>query len=114
MGNRASKGKKVSGLKKLRSIIDDEHGILMVGILAVTFIISSSIIWLVGALIVNSTFDALVPYFPVSDPRALATAQNAVAAYGVVIVVVDVLLLVWWGVSAQRVESQESPTGVAF
>ena len=53
--------------------------------LAIAFIISSSLIWLVGALIVNQTFDALTPYF-FGDPRVVG-AQNAVNVYGVVIVV---------------------------
>jgi len=44
----------------------------------------------------------------------LLAASNAVNVYGVVIVVVDVLLLVWWGISAQRVESEESPVDVVF
>ena len=68
---------------------------------------------MIGALIVNRTFDALAPYFAVGDPRALIAAQNAVNAYGVSIVVIDILFLVWWGISAQRVESEESPMGVA-
>jgi hypothetical protein len=101
-------------LKSLGSFVVDERGIVAVGVLAITFIISSSLIWLVGALIVNQTFDALVPYFSGADPRGLLAASNAVNVYGVVIVVVDVLLLVWWGISAQRVESEESPVDVVF
>lgn len=88
---------------------NDESGIIMEGIIAIVFIVFSSLIWLVGALVVNQTFDALTPFFALGDPRAFVTAQNAVNIYGVVIVVVDSLLLVWWGISAQRVESEESP-----
>lgn len=105
----ASEGEAFSGLRKLADFIMDESGILLEGIIAIVFIVCSSLIWLVGALIVNQTFDALLPYFLVGDPRALVTAQSAVTNYGIVIVVVDALLLVWWGISAQRVESEESP-----
>lgn len=99
-------------MRKLCDLAKENSGIVAVGMLAIAFIISSSLIWLVGALIVNQTFDALTPYFPLGDPRGLLAAQNAVNVYGVVIVVVDVLLLVWWGISAQRVESEESPLEV--
>jgi len=112
LGDCAGEGAEVSGIGKLKRFVGDRRGIVAVGVLAIVFIISSSLIWLVGALIVNRTFDALAPYFAVGDPRALITAQNAVNIYGVVIVVVDVLLLVWWGISAQRVESQETPMEV--
>ena len=98
-------------MRSLRDFRNNTQGIVLVGVIAIVFIISSSLIWLVGALIVNRTFDALAPYFAVGDPRALVTAQSAVNTYGVVIVVVDVLLLVWWGISAQRVESEETAGG---
>ena len=101
-------------MRSLREFRNDESGIVLVGVIAIIFIMCSSIIWLIGALIVNRTFDALAPYFAVGDPRALITAQNAVNTYGVVIVFVDILLLVWWGISAQRVESEESPGPEVF
>jgi len=102
-------------MRFLKAFIRDENGILMEGIIAIVFIISSSLIWLVGALVVNRVFDTFVPYFVPLDPRALATAQNAVTTYGVVIVCVDILLLVYWGISAQRVESEETQAaGVVF
>jgi len=94
-------------LKPFHRLLRSKRGIVLAGVVAITFIFLSSIIWLVGALIVNRTFDALVPYMD-EDPRVLILNQNAVNAYGVSIVIVDVLLLVWWGLSAQKVESQES------
>lgn len=100
--------------RSLRDFRSNQSGIVVVGVIAIVFIVFSSLIWLVGALIVNRTFDALAPYFAVGDPRALVTAQNAVNTYGVMIVVVDILLLVWWGISAQRVESEESPAGAVM
>jgi hypothetical protein len=112
LGNCAGEGAEEFIIKLFKRFIEDKRGIVAVGVLAIAFIISSSMIWLVGALIVNQTFDALVPYFPAGDPRGLYAAQNAVNMYGVMIVVVDVLFLVWWGISAQRVESEESPMEV--
>ena len=94
-------------MKKLRSFRKDKRGIVLVGIIAITFIISSSIIGLVGALAVNETADALGPY--ATDQRAINLIESCRNAYIVAIVLVDVLLLVWWGVSAQRKESQEDP-----
>jgi hypothetical protein len=114
LGDCAGEGAEVSGIGKLKRFVGDRRGIVAVGVLAIVFIISSSLVWLVGALIVNRTFDALTPYFSGADPRGLLAASNAVNVYGVVIVVVDVLLLVWWGISAQRVESEESPVDVVF
>lgn len=93
---------------KLSTIRKDNRGILLAGAIAISFIIMSSIIWLAGALIVNRTFDAFQPWFAISDPRALITAQNAVNAYGVSIIIVDLLFLLWWGLSAQKKESVES------
>lgn len=96
-----------------RDFRNDQNGIVLVGVIAISFIIMSSIIWICGALIVNKVFDAVIPYFSVDDTRGLVTAQNTVNTYGVVIVVVDFLLLAWWAISAQRVESVESAGGVA-
>lgn len=92
-----------------QSFLRDDSGIIFVGVVAITFIILSSIVWLACALFVNRTFDALLPILLTCDPRALATSQTAVNAFGVSIVVTDVLFLVWWGLSAQKVESQEMP-----
>jgi hypothetical protein len=94
---------------KLRNFKKDNKGILLVGAIAITFIFLSSIVWLAGAIVVNRTFDAFQPWFAISDPRALVLAQNAVNAYGVSIVITDVCFLIWWGLSAQKKESQESP-----
>jgi hypothetical protein len=94
-----------------RSWIHDTHAIILPAIIAITFIFLSSIIWLIGALIVNRTFDSLLPYIMQCDPRVLAISQSALNAYAVVIVIVDVGLLVWWGLSAQKKESVESPGG---
>ena len=91
------------------------QGIILVGIIAITFIILSSIIWLVLALVVNRVFDGLMPIYLTCDPRALATGTNALNAFGVSIVVVDIMFLVWWGLSAQKKGSREDPAlGVGF
>lgn len=92
-----------------RNFRKNSEGILLAGAIAITFIILSSMVWLAGAVIVNKTFDAFQPWFAISDPRALALAQSAVNAYGVSIVIVDCLLLLWWGLSSQKSESQEYP-----
>jgi type VI protein secretion system component VasK len=99
--------------RRLRDFRNDKRGILLVGIVTMAFIVMSSLIWLVGALVVNRVFDAFTPLLNAGDPRALIAAQNAVNAYGVSIVVIDILLLVYWAISAQRIESEESPAGVA-
>ena len=95
-----------------QSFLGDRRGIIAVGIVAICFIFLSTFLWLIGALIVNRTFDAFVPLFNDSgEPRTLLTGQHAVNAFGVSIVIIDVLLLVWWALSAQRVESQEYAGG---
>jgi hypothetical protein len=96
-------------MRKLRSFRNDKRAIILPAVIAITFIILSSIIWLAGALIVNRTFDQLQGIIAECDPRVLSISQNALNAYAVSIVVVDGLLLVWWGLSSQKVESQESP-----
>jgi hypothetical protein len=97
----------------MRRFRQNQSGIVLVGIICIVFIICSSIIGLAGALAVNKVADALTPYLG-SDVRALNTVTSARNAYIVAVVLVDVLLLVYWGVSAQRKESQESPSGVYF
>lgn len=98
----------------MRNFIKDTKGIILPGIIAISFIIMSSIIWLCGALIVNRVFDAFQPWYAISDPRALTVSQSALQAYSISIIVVDCLLLLWWGLSAFKTESQESPAGVSF
>ncbi|MFA5365678.1 MAG: hypothetical protein WC325_10910 [Candidatus Bathyarchaeia archaeon] len=95
-----------------KSLLKDDSGIIFEGVIAITFIILSSIVWLCCALFVNRVFDAFIPTLLTCDPRALATSQTAVNAFGVSIVIVDVMFLVWWGLSAQKVESQEYAGGV--
>jgi hypothetical protein len=92
---------------KLRSFRNDKRGIIIAGIIAITFIILSSIVWLVGALIVNRFFDALLPTMLLCDPQVLIVNQNAVNAYGISIIPVDVCFLIWWAVSAQKKEVVE-------
>lgn len=91
------------------SWIHDTRAMILSGIIAITFIFLSSITWLVGAMIVNRTFDSLLPFIMESDPRVLAICQSSINAYAFVIVIVDVGMLVWWGLSAQKKESVESP-----
>lgn len=95
---------------KISHFMKDTQGILLAGAIAITFIFLSSLIWILGALIVNKTFDAFQPWFAISDPRALVVAQNAITAYGVSIIPVDGALMLWWFLSAQKKESQESPS----
>jgi hypothetical protein len=94
---------------QLQKFTKEKNGILLAGAIAITFIFLSSLIWLIGAVIVNKTFDAFQPWFAQADPRALVLSQNAVNAYGIAIIPVDILLLVWWGLSAQKKDSQDSP-----
>lgn len=90
-----------------RSFRRDRRGIIAVGVVAIAFIFVSTIIWLAGALVVNRTFDAFLPIFNRMDVETRIISEHALNIYGVSILVVDLLLLVWWGLSAQRVERQE-------
>jgi hypothetical protein len=89
----------------------NKEGIVKEGIIAISFIVMSSIIWLVGQLIVSKTFDAFMPWFAITDPRVLITANAAMTGYSISIIIVDILFLVWWGLSTQKHESFEEPMG---
>ena len=67
-----------------------------------------------GALAVNRIADAVLPLVGGNSVSALNLIQNARNAYIVAIVLADVCLLIYWGVSAQRKERQESPSPVFF
>ena len=97
----------------MRNFIHNRSGIVLVSVIAITFIIASSIIGLVGALAVNQVADALTPYMG-SDVRATNLVQSCRNAYIVSIVLADVMLIIWWATSAQKSESQESPQYVPF
>jgi hypothetical protein len=92
-----------------KKLLHSKSGMIVSGIIAIVFIFLSSLIWLVGALILNKTFDAFMPWFAISNPRAYIVSQQAMTAYAISIVITDILLLVWWGLSSQKRESQESP-----
>ncbi len=96
---------------KRRRFLKDTRAIVLEGVIAIIWIMLSSITWLVGAMIVNRTYDALYSYSVQCDPRVLAIQQSALNAYAVVIVIVDVGLIVWWAISAQKKRSVESPGG---
>ena len=101
-------------VKKLSQFINDTSGIIFEGVIAVSFIIMSSMVWLCGEVIVSRVFDGFLPILNLCDPRGLAMVQMYLNAYGVSIVIVDVLFIVWWGLAAGKSESQESPLGVRF
>jgi hypothetical protein len=91
-----------------RNFWKDERGIIAVGVLAICFIVFSSVLWLVAVLIVNRVFDAFTPiYANFESIYPSLVGQHVVNATGIAIVVIDGLLLLWWAISAQRVESQE-------
>jgi hypothetical protein len=98
-------------IRNLRNLKEDKSGILLEGLITIVFVISSSIIGLVGALAVNRIADALTPFIS-NNVQALALVQNCRNAYIVGVVLVDISLIVYWGVSAQRKERQESPMPV--
>ena len=100
--------------RSLRNFRDNRSGIVLIGLICIVFIVTSSLIGLVGALAVNRIADALSP-FTSGDIRATALVETARNAYILSIVLVDITLLVYWAVSAQRKESQEQPaSGVIF
>jgi len=96
---------------KRRNFRNNKRGIVLVGVIAIVFIVLSSIVWLVGAMIVNRTFDGLLPTLEECDPRVLSLSQKVLNAYAVSIVVIDVLFLVWWGLNAQKKEVVDEPAG---
>lgn len=101
--------------KKLRQ---NNQGIVLAGIIAITFIVLSSMIWVVGAIIVSRFNDGFLPFMTsLGDPRVTTVASMAMTAYGWAIVPVDVGLIVWWALSASKKESQEYndiPVGANF
>jgi len=105
-------------MRTLRDFKDNKQGIVLVSLIVIVFITVSSIIGIVGALAVNKIADDVVamniPGFS-NSIQALNLVQTARNAYIVAIVLVDILLLIYLFVSAQRKETQDSPTqGVYF
>jgi hypothetical protein len=98
-------------IRKLRA---NKNGILLVGIICIVFIVLSSIIWLVGALILNRVFDAFGPWFAITDPRTLAVSQSALNAYGISTIITDIAFISYWAISTQRQESEEYPAGMYY
>jgi branched-subunit amino acid ABC-type transport system permease component len=88
------------------NLVTDKRGILMEGMIAIVFIIASSLTWLVGALILNQYLDSVAPYTD-KFPQASVLSMNVRNSFGIVIVVVDGLLLFWWGLQSFRRERQE-------
>ena len=91
-----------------RNFKRNTEGLVLVSIIAIVFLFCINIIGLVGALTVNQIADAVTPDVG-SDVRAYDLVQNCRNVYIVTVVLADVLMLVWWAVSAQRKESQEAP-----
>jgi hypothetical protein len=91
---------------KRRNFRENNQGIVLVGLIAIIFIICSSIIGIVGALAVNQVGDAMAQY--ATDIRASNLITSCRNVYIVSVVLVDVLLLVWWGVSAQEKDPDAS------
>lgn len=101
-------------MNKIKELIKDSKGIILEGVIAISFIFFSSLIWLIGEIVIHRTYDAMVPtFFDQIDPRGLALVDNYINAYAVSIIIVDALLLLWWGLSTQKHETQEYP-GVTF
>ena len=104
-------------MRTLRDFKDNKQGIVLVSLIVIVFITVTSIIGLVGALAVNKIADDVVamniPGFS-NNIQALNLVQTARNAYIIAVVLTDVMLLVYWAVSAQRKESQEQPAGVYF
>jgi len=103
---------RTSGAVK-NSLIEDKRGILMQGIIAVVFITASTLLWLICALILNRVADSMSAYTS-ADPHVALISANTVNTFGVVIVVVDGLLILWWGLSAFRKERQEIPSSTYY
>lgn len=93
----------------------DKHGIVLVALIVIVMITSANILGIIGALMVNRVADALTPFLGGSNTQALTVVTNARNAYIVGIVLVDICLIIYLAVSAQRKESQETPIpGVFF
>ena len=87
---------------------NDRRAILLEGLLAVAFIGASSIIGVIGALMINRIADAVQPFIA-DNVDALGVVESARNTYIIGVVLTDIALLVYWGVSAQRKERQSSP-----
>lgn len=97
--------------KFLKRFLRNKRAIILPGIIAIIWIILSSITWLAGAVIVSRTYDQLQGTIEECNPMVAVISNNALNAYGISIIVLDILFIVWWALSAQRVESQEVPYG---
>ena len=101
-------------MQQLNRFRKNNQGIVLVVVVVITFVISCDIIGLVGALATSRVADALTPFVG-SNVRALAVINNARNAYIVGLVVLNISLIAYLFISAQRKESQESPAqGVMF
>ena len=104
-------------MSKLRRFLidfkNDKQGMVLEVLLTIVFIVATSIIGLIGALITNEVADALRPLIAGNTP-ALGVVQSALTAYIVGIVFCDICLLIWCEVSAQKKESQEYPNQGVF
>jgi hypothetical protein len=87
---------------------DNKEGFVLVSVICIVLIFSIAIIGLVGLLSVNRIADAVAP-FVVGDIRATNLVAQCRTSLVVGIVLSIVLVIVYWAVSAQRRESQESP-----
>ena len=86
----------------------NNEGFVLVSVICITLIISLAIIGLVGMLSVNRIADAVAPFLG-HDVRAANLVAQCRTSLAVGVVLSIVMVLVYWAVSAQRRERQESP-----
>jgi uncharacterized BrkB/YihY/UPF0761 family membrane protein len=94
--------------KMKRDFRRNQKALVLVSIVAIVLVFAIAIIGLVGMLSANKIADAILPYMG-SDIRASNLVQECRNALAISVVLSIVMVLIWWGVSAQRRESQEAP-----
>jgi uncharacterized membrane protein len=91
-----------------RNLFANKEGFVLVSVVCITLIISIAIIGLVGMLSVARIADAVAPFLG-HDVRAANLVAQCRTSLVVGVVLSIVMVLVFWAVSAQRRETQESP-----
>jgi uncharacterized membrane protein len=91
-----------------RNLLVNKEGFVLVSVISITLIFCIAIIGLVGMLSVNRIADAVAPFLG-HDVRAANIVAQCRTSLVVGVVLSIVMVMVYWAVSAQRRETQESP-----
>ena len=95
-------------MKPFYRFIHDTHANFWVNVLGVTMIIVLDIVWVVMAYVLNVSLDAFAGFIS-GIPEGMLASDSLRNQMGIIIVVVNILILAWMGVSAFRKQTQEYP-----